>query len=610
MESSSSALRRKDTTKGPPLRILSLDGGGVRGYAIFIIIQELMHRLYVETEGKAPKRDQIPKPADHFDLIVGTGTGGLIAIMLGRLRLDLETCKEVYVRMTRKVFETDKTIAGIPYRSTLFKASKLEEAIRECVREHTVFEDEGNDGDEPEGIGNMMSPVSPLSRNVPKRHASNASVASFSNRSPAAYQTRPMMGLRYGNGEALLYDNRENRTKTAVTATYQGTPQGGAAAVLRSYDSRKEPSPEFDCKIWQAGRATCATGLAFKPITVGQSVFHDEGAGQYNPAPIALDEACVNEWPARDVGVFVSIGTGKRPGGSEQNSHLWYEGFMGEFAEARRRLISKIEGCEETHQYMVREGLAKRGVNIENYYRFNVEIGVGEFGMNEWNRLADISTGTKRYLSKKEVQDKNWEAAAKLAKIHRARMRFEAERTGGDYKGLVHQGHLQDVPEAYPNAVELPADIPLSQPPRSPPPRPSYESGHHDTLEVPRNHKTPSPRTSSENQTYTSPRNSGTKVSDPNADRFVIQAPTPAEYRSNSGGDKIAIMSSDEYPRTHEPIKRPTNRVEPPPLPPKTPINDPGSGPTMGRARPVLPYPDDGPPPVVNMARKPDYRGR
>lgn len=337
-------------------------------------------------------------------------------------------------------------------------------------------------------------------------------------------------------------------------------------------------------------------------------MFHDEGAGQYNPAPVALDEACVNEWPARDVGVFVSIGTGKRPGGSEQNSHLWYEGFMGEFAEARRRLISKIEGCEETHQYMVREGLAKRGVNIENYYRFNVEIGVGEFGMNEWNRLADISTGTKRYLSKKEIQDKNWQAAAKLAKIHRAKLRFEADRTGGDYKDT--HAPLPDVPEAYANAIELPADIPLPQPPRSPPPRPSYESGHHDTLEVPGNRKTPSPRTSSENQSRNSPRTSGNRISDPNADRFVIQAPTPAEYRSNSGGDKIAIMSSDEYPRTHEPIKRPTNRVEPPPLPPKTPINDPATASMMGRSRPVLPYPDDGPPPVVNMAGKPDYRGR
>ena len=74
---------------------------------MLIILQDLMYRTYVECEGNAPRKDQIPKPCEYFDLIAGTGTGGLIAIMLGRLRLDLETCKDVYVRMTRRVFETD-----------------------------------------------------------------------------------------------------------------------------------------------------------------------------------------------------------------------------------------------------------------------------------------------------------------------------------------------------------------------------------------------------------------------------------------------------------------------------------------------------------------------
>jgi hypothetical protein len=351
--------------------------------------------------------------------------------------------------------------------------------------------------------------------------------------------------------------------------------------------------------------------LAFKPIQIGQSVFIDEGAGKYNPAPYALDEACVNEWPGRDIGVFVSIGTGKRPSGSDNNQHLWYEGFMGDFAEARRRLISKIEGCEETHQYMVREGLSKRGVNIENYYRLNVEIGVGEFGMNEWNRLADISTGTKRYLGKSDIQRMNLEAAAKLAKIYRAKARFDNERTGtmrnsgeysGEYKGL------QDVPEAYPTAIELPAEVPVSfTPTRTPPPRPSYESGHHDTLEVPGHRKTPSPRTSSENHSppRPSPRTSAAMIDDPKADRFVVHAPTPSEHRTAAGADKIAITTSDERQRPKPPM-----RVEPQPLPPKTPI--PGQESTVSmRPRPPLPYPvDDGPPPAVNMARKPDYKGR
>ena len=173
-----------------------------------------MYRTYVECEGKAPRKDQIPKPCDHFDLIVGTGTGGLIAIMLGRLRLDLETCKNVYVRMTKRVFETDKTIAGIPYRSTLFKASKLEEAIRECVREHTIFEDEGNDGvmggnDHDPG---PMSPASIMSAPViPQRSMSRASTTSAF--SPINVRG-PLGSMRWGNPNAALYDNRENRTKT------------------------------------------------------------------------------------------------------------------------------------------------------------------------------------------------------------------------------------------------------------------------------------------------------------------------------------------------------------------------------------------------------------
>jgi hypothetical protein len=192
----------------------TIDGGGVRGYSMFIILQELMHRTYVEMEGRAPRRNEIPRPCDHFDLIVGTGTGGLIALMLGRLRLDLETCKELYVRLTRIVFETDKTIAGIPYRSTLFKASKLEEAIKECVGMHTIYDMEGNDGTE----SNLMNPLNPAMHSsaatTPRRHMSNASVVSFSARSPQAQMARPVSSSKWGNPNAKLYDSRETRTKT------------------------------------------------------------------------------------------------------------------------------------------------------------------------------------------------------------------------------------------------------------------------------------------------------------------------------------------------------------------------------------------------------------
>ncbi|RSL68948.1 hypothetical protein CEP54_002498 [Fusarium duplospermum] len=615
-------VRRKDTTKGPPLRVLSLDGGGVRGYSIFIIVQELMHRTFVEMEGRAPRRHEIPKPCDHFDLIVGTGTGGLIALMLGRLRLDLETCKELYVRLTRMVFETDKTIVGIPYRSTLFKASKLEEAIKAAVQEHTVKEREGNDGSESDLV-NPLSAASYSSAGAPRRNQSNASTISFSARSPAAQMAhRPAFNSRYGDPNARLYDHRENRTKTAVTAVYKGSPRNSPAAMLRSYDSRKEPAPEYDCKIWQAGRATCSIGLAFKPITIGQSVFHDDGAGTFNPSPEALDEAVVNEWPGREVGVFVSVGTGRRPRGSDANSQIWYEGFLGDYADARRKLIAKIENCEKIHEYMMREHLGRRNVSIDAYYRLNVEVGVGEFGMNEWTRLGEISTGTRRYLSREAEQKMIQGISSKLAKIHRAKLR--------------HERAPQGIPELVkstsstwetPLAFELPGDIPTTVPlPHSPASRSSFESGS-DNLQIHSNsNHASSPRTSNErirpgtsnshNSPPLGPRVPGNpSASAPNLrpdDRLnAALPPPPPQYRDTSGQDLIAITSPDEHPRSPPTNHTMPTRIEPPPLPPKTPL--PESQQHGGRRPPVIPPPypvDDDEPPPVNMARKPDYRGR
>ena len=112
------------------------DGGGIRGYSTLVILTGLMHRIHVLINKNVPVGPyQLPRPCDFFDIIGGNGTGGLIALMLGRMRMDVETCKEYYEALTRYVFYTDKTILGMPYGNTLFKASRLEEAIKVCVRE-------------------------------------------------------------------------------------------------------------------------------------------------------------------------------------------------------------------------------------------------------------------------------------------------------------------------------------------------------------------------------------------------------------------------------------------------------------------------------------------
>jgi len=71
-----------------PLRILSLDGGGIRGISSLYIIRELMAQI--ERERRAtiqPPPTARLRPCNVFDLICGTSTGGLIAILLGRLQM-------------------------------------------------------------------------------------------------------------------------------------------------------------------------------------------------------------------------------------------------------------------------------------------------------------------------------------------------------------------------------------------------------------------------------------------------------------------------------------------------------------------------------------------
>ena len=71
-----------------PLRILSLDGGGVRGISSLSILKEVMRQIAQEYEADNPGSPELsPRPCEYFDLICGTSTGGLIALMLGRLRM-------------------------------------------------------------------------------------------------------------------------------------------------------------------------------------------------------------------------------------------------------------------------------------------------------------------------------------------------------------------------------------------------------------------------------------------------------------------------------------------------------------------------------------------
>ncbi|KAF8864851.1 FabD/lysophospholipase-like protein [Acephala macrosclerotiorum] len=89
------------------LCLLSLDGGGVRGLSTLYILKIIMDRLNHERKTSA----NLPpvKPCEVFDLIGGTSTGGLIAIMLGQLEMDIDQCILAYGGLAEAVFGGKKS---------------------------------------------------------------------------------------------------------------------------------------------------------------------------------------------------------------------------------------------------------------------------------------------------------------------------------------------------------------------------------------------------------------------------------------------------------------------------------------------------------------------
>jgi hypothetical protein len=201
-------------------KILCLDGGGVRGLASLYLVKHLMDRLNAKRGGRL-------EVWQEFDMIGGTSTGGLIALMLGRLRMPVEKCITAYQTLSRKIFSPVHSKMNVVGRAIQkfeadgkYESEPLERIVRDMCREYRLDE------------------------------------------------------------SALLKDTSEDATKVFVCAV-QGI--NADAVVIRSYRSGSEEYDElYDiCKIWEAGRATSAASTFFEPIRIGNQRYVD-GALKYN----------------------------------------------------------------------------------------------------------------------------------------------------------------------------------------------------------------------------------------------------------------------------------------------------------------------------------------
>lgn len=111
-----------DVASSGRFQILSLDGGGIKG-------------LFSAAVLAAIEEDLGERITDHFDLIAGTSTGGLIAVGLG-LGLRPREIVEFYLREGPSVFPTRlawKPLQQWVYRK--FSSAPLEAALKRCFKD-------------------------------------------------------------------------------------------------------------------------------------------------------------------------------------------------------------------------------------------------------------------------------------------------------------------------------------------------------------------------------------------------------------------------------------------------------------------------------------------
>ncbi|KAH7338410.1 acyl transferase/acyl hydrolase/lysophospholipase [Rhizoctonia solani] len=329
----------RDQSGAQPLRILSLDGGGVRGLSSLIIFREFIARLE-----KTPGVTKPVIPADFFDLIVGTSTGGIMALMLGRLRMSVDEVLDMYLTLSKQVFHT----------------GRVSTAAHACA---TMFMD---------GVPSMYDEIR-LEKIVKQTIAKR---------------------IKDQDTEALLEDLSPNSCRTAVVTARSA--DATRPILMRSYAVPHDADPER-FKIWEAARATSAAPLYFRPMKAGvYKVPYLDGcvSGHCNPTWLAMQEV-KHLWPDRKIGLFMSLGTGSPTRVALQ-------------APVRRFILGFVHLSANTvqiHEMAWRE--FKRKYAVSPYVRLSVDHEISKVRLDDPSMLDNITAASLTYSRSHELPIKS-----------------------------------------------------------------------------------------------------------------------------------------------------------------------------------------------------------
>ncbi|OCK84171.1 hypothetical protein K432DRAFT_289452 [Lepidopterella palustris CBS 459.81] len=244
------------------LRILTLDGGGIRN----VIQLEILRLIERQLNGKVPIQCL-------FDLIIGSGTGGVIALGLATRNWSVEECLGQFERICMESFShrAGRDIPGIGW---------LVESINNCKYD--------------------------------------------------SHSTEKALQEAFSDSQYLFGGPRpSNPSEFHVKAAVLATTPGGNPVVLANYNrqSRDRSLYHFcrsenlatELKVWEAARASMATPKLFKPFhhAPSKQTYLECGTNYNNPIAVAIYECRViktgSNFTSYYPDIVVSLGTGYEP---------------------------------------------------------------------------------------------------------------------------------------------------------------------------------------------------------------------------------------------------------------------------------------------------------
>ena len=260
--------------------LLTLDGGGIRGISTLLVLRALMDEIgkveraenlearssayspFVDcsteedydpfpsstSDDKALERKRSAyRPCHYFDYIGGSSSGGLIALMLGRLRMSVDDALISYKKLSDRIIDLSL------FRLALYRMGFKNEALKEHY----------------ERVIKALHPFFPSPHELGKEFKSDST-----------------------------------RCKTIVCSIQSSQDKRHKEPVLfRSYNQNIE--------IWEVARATGAAPFYFEPVALGDELYYDAASFFHNPSRYVLDEVRSEAHGGPDtVAVLVSIGAG------------------------------------------------------------------------------------------------------------------------------------------------------------------------------------------------------------------------------------------------------------------------------------------------------------